>query len=98
MEEFSNKPGSNRHKKVLWIALLCLLIALSGIAYIVWHERWLQKAWDHRPKTEGITPGYYKITYVYDGDTFAVDMNSTPEKVRLIGISFSKSYLSTNLL
>lgn len=31
-------------------------------------------------------PGYYKVTYVSDGDTFAVNMDGRTEKVRLIGV------------
>lgn len=33
-----------------------------------------------------ITPGYYKITFVVDGDTFVVNMDGREEKVRLIGL------------
>lgn len=34
-------------------------------------------------KTE---PGYYKVTYVSDGDTFTVNMDGREEKIRLIGV------------
>lgn len=38
------------------------------------------------PELPAITPGYYKVTEVVDGDTIEVDMNGTPEKIRLIGV------------
>jgi micrococcal nuclease len=87
-----DKQQTLRPKKLLWFVAIVLLLALIGIGYISWHERLIQKAWDHRPKPSVVTPGYYKITYVYDGDTFAVDMNGTPEKVRLIGIDTPETH------
>jgi len=33
-----------------------------------------------------IEPGYYAVSYVSDGDTFAVNMDGREEKVRLIGV------------
>ena len=33
-----------------------------------------------------IEPGFYKVSYVSDGDTFTVKMDGTEEKVRLIGV------------
>lgn len=38
------------------------------------------------PDLPAITPGYYKVTEVVDGDTIQVDMNGTQEKVRFIGV------------
>lgn len=33
-----------------------------------------------------ITPGYYAVTEVVDGDTIEVDMSGTREKIRMIGV------------
>lgn len=33
-----------------------------------------------------ITPGFYKVTHITDGDTIEVDMAGTPEKIRMIGV------------
>jgi len=33
-----------------------------------------------------ITPGFYKVTHITDGDTIEVDMAGTTEKVRMIGV------------
>jgi micrococcal nuclease len=38
------------------------------------------------PELPAITPGYYRITEVVDGDTIEVDMNGQREKVRFIGV------------
>jgi len=33
-----------------------------------------------------ITPGFYQVTHITDGDTIEVDMAGTTEKVRMIGV------------
>jgi len=33
-----------------------------------------------------ITPGFYKVTHITDGDTIEVDMSGTTEKIRMIGV------------
>lgn len=33
-----------------------------------------------------ITPGFYKVTHITDGDTIEVDMAGTTEKIRMIGV------------
>lgn len=33
-----------------------------------------------------ITPGFYRVTHITDGDTIEVDMSGTTEKIRMIGI------------
>lgn len=38
------------------------------------------------------TPGFYKVTTVYDGDTIAVDMDGRTEKVRLIGVDTPETH------
>lgn len=80
------------HRRPLWTIAIILVLAIGGVITITLREHWLQKLWSDRPKATIVTPGYYKITYVYDGDTFAVDMNGTPEKVRLIGIDTPETH------
>ena len=41
---------------------------------------------------EIIQPGYYRVLEVYDGDTIAVDMNGTTEKVRMIGVDTPETH------
>lgn len=38
------------------------------------------------------TPGFYKVTQVYDGDTIAVDMDGRVEKVRMIGVDTPETH------
>lgn len=40
------------------------------------------------PKIElpAVSPGYYPVTYIVDGDTIDVDMSGKTERVRLIGV------------
>lgn len=38
------------------------------------------------PELPAITPGYYAVTHVVDGDTLDVNMNGKTERVRLIGV------------
>lgn len=37
-------------------------------------------------KVEESQPGLYAVTTFTDGDTFTVDMNGSPEKIRMIGV------------
>lgn len=39
-----------------------------------------------------VRPGFYRVTEVYDGDTIAVDMNGTTEKVRMIGVDTPETH------
>jgi micrococcal nuclease len=38
------------------------------------------------------TPGFYRVTQVYDGDTIAVDMDGRTEKVRMIGVDTPETH------
>jgi len=39
------------------------------------------------PQVAGtVSPGYYRVEKVEDGDTITVDMDGTPERIRLIGV------------
>lgn len=37
-------------------------------------------------------PGFYKVTDVADGDTITVDMNGTPERIRMIGVDTPETH------
>lgn len=39
-----------------------------------------------------LQPGWHYVTEVYDGDTIAVVMNGTPEKIRLIGVDTPETH------
>lgn len=39
-----------------------------------------------------VSTGYYYVIYAVDGDTVEVDMNGTPEKVRLIGVDTPETH------
>lgn len=38
------------------------------------------------------TPGYYRVTEVYDGDTIGVNMDGRTEKVRMIGVDTPETH------
>lgn len=42
--------------------------------------------------SQTLGPGYYRVVEVYDGDTIAVDMGGTVEKVRLIGVDTPETH------
>ena len=39
-----------------------------------------------------LQPGFYRVTTFYDGDTIAVDMNGSEEKVRFIGVDTPETH------
>jgi micrococcal nuclease len=45
-----------------------------------------------RPSQSAAPPGYYHVKNFIDGDTFAVDMNGTTEKVRFIGVDTPETH------
>jgi micrococcal nuclease len=59
------------------VGLIACIILLSGLVTLIPKE-----------KKVGLpaTPGYYKVSYVSDGDTVAVLMDGREEKVRMIGV------------
>lgn len=81
-----------RRKFVLWVIAIVLMCALSGCVLIVVHADWAGKLWSRVPKPQPIPAGQYRITEVYDGDTFAVDMQGNTEKVRLIGVDTPETH------
>jgi len=64
------------------IAITAFLIASYGGYYVL-----------HTTERRRPTPaGYYYTTYVFDGDTIEIDMNGTPEKVRMIGVDTPETH------
>lgn len=62
------------------IFVICLLFLASSYFYT------------HYSKTKVTPPGYYYVSYVFDGDTVEVDMNGSPEKVRMIGVDTPETH------
>lgn len=62
--------------------LIILIILTATLAYAIPRIN-IPKTVTQSIKTE---PGFYKVTYVSDGDTFTVNMDGREEKVRLIGV------------
>jgi micrococcal nuclease len=61
--------------KLLVILITLLIIYFSEYFYGI----------EQKP-TIPMQPGYYKVTYVHDGDTISVSMDGREEKVRMIGV------------
>jgi micrococcal nuclease len=57
--------------------LIACIILISGLIRIIPKEKTVELP---------AVPGYYKISYVSDGDTIAVMMDGREEKVRMIGV------------
>lgn len=67
--------------RVMCFALLCILVVAA-----------IYKLYGVGQPHALAPPGYYYVTYVYDGDTIEVDMNGTLEKVRLIGVDTPETH------
>lgn len=76
-----------KSKLILAIAGLIILAGLVTALVLVIPKIHISKK-AIQPVKESVTekPGYYKVTYVTDGDTFTVNMDGRTEKVRLIGV------------
>lgn len=66
-------------QKKLISALIALIVIFAGNYFI------------ESPQIDSITtgsvdPGFYRVVEVSDGDTIVVDMNSTEERIRMIGV------------
>lgn len=81
-----------KRKIVLWVCLIILVVSLISLGVIASRERWFQRLWDKRPMATKVTPGYYRVTHVYDGDTILVDMDGALEKVRFIGVDTPETH------
>jgi endonuclease YncB( thermonuclease family) len=77
----------------LTLALVFASIAFGGMGYIAWKRQYLNKMLDLVQANQASSDGtYYKVKTVYDGDTIAVDMMGTTEKVRLIGVDTPETH------
>lgn len=61
---------------------IILVAALFAVVYLAYTQTGPLK-W---PELPAITPGYYAVTHVVDGDTIDVNMNGTTERIRMIGV------------
>ena len=72
-------------KKVISLvsAIIVLAIAVSQ-----------QMGWLEQPKQATVenNPGLYTITRYIDGDTIAIDMNGTPETIRMVGVDTPETH------
>lgn len=76
---------TKRQAKKITAVLTSLLMALAIFVY--------QQMPQHGVLSEQtVRPGYYRVTEVFDGDTFAVDMNNRTEKIRLIGVDTPETH------
>jgi len=72
------KLGKRQEKQVikLIVGIVILLAGYFANTYV-----------EPPPQVAGtVSPGYYRVTKVEDGDTITVDMDGTQERVRLIGV------------
>ena len=68
-------------KRAIALSSILTTAALAAVGLLYGNANQLKA-----PDLPAITPGYYKVTEVVDGDTIQVDMNGTLEKVRFIGV------------
>lgn len=67
----------------LFVVFMCLLI------FVGQRQGW----WQHvKYQAVQSQPGQYQISQFFDGDTVAVDMNGTPEKIRFIGVDTPETH------
>ena len=86
------KPPKQTSKKP---ALLLLVLSVIGIICIVALVVTLApriKLPSFALTPAKTTPGYYRVTEVYDGDTIAVNMDGRTEKVRMIGVDTPETH------
>lgn len=81
-----------KRRVLLWLCLILILGGLITTGYLTWHNKWLQNLWNDRPTYTKTAPGFYRVTYVYDGDTIQVDMDGALEKVRFIGVDTPETH------
>lgn len=72
------KLGKRQKKKILKLIVGMIILA---VGYIV------NKNVEPPPQVAGtVSPGYYRVMRVEDGDTITVDMDGAEERVRFIGV------------
>jgi endonuclease YncB( thermonuclease family) len=71
--------------------LLGLIIGLLVLGFIWLGQQfgWLE---DGAQKAQQNQPGLYAVTRFVDGDTITVDMNGTPETIRMIGVDTPETH------
>lgn len=70
---------SKRQKKKLFRLLIAIILVLAGYQIN-------QKVEPPAEIVGKVSPGYYRVMKVEDGDTITVDMDGTPERIRFIGV------------
>lgn len=69
------------------------MLAIGGMLAIVKKQNYAGKAINLIGKSQNLPDiGYYKVSYVYDGDTIAINMSGNDEKIRLIGVDTPETY------
>jgi endonuclease YncB( thermonuclease family) len=77
-------------RRSFWFSLIALAIILGCIIGLGYY---FTKHSLRIPKLVGTTqPGYYGVTEFYDGDTISVNMEGTPEKIRMIGVDTPETH------
>ncbi|HSX27320.1 MAG TPA: thermonuclease family protein [Patescibacteria group bacterium] len=66
-----------------WVLIVTILVAVAQ------HYGWLNTA---QQKMTVVPPGQYRVTEFFDGDTIAVDMNGSNEKIRFIGVDTPETH------
>jgi micrococcal nuclease len=75
-----------KRRAYFW-ALVCILV-VSIVVVLVYKTVDVQKILP----SQVVQPGFYSVLEVYDGDTIAVDMNGTTERVRMIGVDTPETH------
>ena len=71
----------------IWVSLL--VFGLSWLVYYGQQQHWLSGA---SQSLQANQPGLYLVDHFVDGDTIAVKMNGTVEKIRLIGVDTPETH------
>src|SRR5262245_3130049 len=73
--------------------MVCLIVFISLAVYVlIWRSGFTTNLAKILPASQAIPIGFYAVNEVYDGDTFAVDMNGRTEKIRLIGVDTPETH------
>lgn len=84
-----NGVGGSKPNRILLVLGLIGLVCIIVLALTLGPRIKLPSFAINPVKT---TPGYYKVSEVYDGDTIAVQMDSRTEKVRMIGVDTPETH------
>lgn len=77
-----------RRRALFW----CFIVTIMLISLAVFVK---QNAHVNLPQVlpaQVVPPGHYLVTEVYDGDTIAVNMNGSTEKIRMIGVDTPETH------